>query len=265
MHLSELYIHPVKSCAALECSEAEVEPRGLAHDRRWLLVDADDRFLTGRQLSALVCLHPVPIKGGLRISTETGASIEIPLPGPDAVRRTVTVWKDRVSAADAGDAAAAWLSKVLELPVRLVHMDADAKRAVEPAFAQPGDEVSFADGFPLLLISRASLDGLNARVAVPLPMQRFRPNLVVAGAEPHAEDDWRRIRIGGIEFDLVKPCTRCVFTTVDPELGAIDPSGEPLRTLKTYRRGAAGITFGMNLIARGAGTLRRGDGVTRLE
>jgi uncharacterized protein YcbX len=126
-------------------------------------------------------------------------------------------------------------------------------------YGRDEDRVSLADAFPLLLVSQAALDQLNAKLAQPVPMLRFRPNLVVAGTQPHAEDDWRRIRIGAIEFDVVKACTRCVFTTVDFERGERDPTGEPLRTLTTYRRTAEGVTFGQNLIPRGTGTLRAGD------
>jgi len=142
-------------------------------------------------------------------------------------------------------------------------MDSACVRAVKEKYdgryGEDGDVVSLADAFPLLLISQGALDLLNSKVAQPLPMLRFRPNLVVAGTEPHAEDGWKRIRIGTLEFDVVKPCTRCVFTTVDFEHGRFDPSGEPLRTLKTYRRSPDGITFGQNLIPRSTGRLRVGD------
>ena len=138
-------------------------------------------------------------------------------------------------------------------------MDVDCLRAVDPDHSRPGDIVSFADGYPLLAISQAALDLLNSRLTRPVPMLRFRPNLVIAGTAPHAEDGWKRVRIGGVEFDVAKPCIRCVFTTVDFERGAFDPSGEPLRTLLTYRRTPKGVSFGQNLIPRGAGTLRVGD------
>jgi hypothetical protein len=140
-------------------------------------------------------------------------------------------------------------------------MDATCVRAVSPDYGQPGDEVSFADGFPLLLISQAALDLLNTKLAAPVPMLRFRPSIVVTGTQAHAEDDWKRIRVGAIEFDVVKPCIRCVFTTVDFTRGEFDPGGEPLRTLLTYRRTPAGVSFGQNLIPRGVGTLRTGDAV----
>ena len=265
MHLSAIHVYPLKSGAALSPAQAQVETRGLADDRRWMLVDADGRFITGRQNPRTVLLQAHPLAAGLRLSAPGTAPIDVGFPGADAARRSVTVWKDTVAALDAGDAVAAWLQGVLGREVRLVYMDAAAVRPVDPERARAGDEVSFADGYPLLLISQAALDGLNARLATPLPMLRFRPNLVVEGVPAHAEDGWRRLRIGGIEFEGVKPCVRCVFTTVDPARGAFDPSGEPLRTLKEYRRSPKGITFGLNLIARGHGVLRVGDTVEVLE
>jgi uncharacterized protein YcbX len=262
MHLSSLYVYPVKSGAGLGLEQAGVEPRGLAPDRRWMVVDEAGHFLTGRQLPALVLLQATPADGGLRLAAPGEDALFVPLPAADAARRPVAVWKDTVDAADAGEPPAQWLTRWLGRAARLVHMDARSQRPVAPAYSQPGDEVSFADAYPLLLISQASLDGLNARLERALPMRRFRPNLVVQGVDrPHGEDAWKRLRIGALEFDVVKPCTRCVFTTVDPERGEFDASGEPLRTLKGYRRSPAGITFGMNLIARGEGTLRVGDAV----
>ena len=262
MHLSSLHLYPVKSCAGLAMDEARVETRGLAGDRRWMIVDAGGKFLTGRQLPALVLLRAVPGDGGVRLDAPGQPGLSVATPAADAPRRRVSVWKDEVDAVDAGDAPAAWLSRFLGREARLVYMDERAVRPVSPTHARPGDEVSFADGYPLLLVSQASLDGLNARLATPLPMARFRTNLVVDGVDvPHGEDGWKRVRIGAIEFDVAKPCTRCVFTTVDPLRGDFDPGGEPLATLKTYRRGDAGITFGVNLIARGRGSLRVGDPV----
>lgn len=265
MHLSALHLYPVKSGAGLAPASATVEPRGLAHDRRWMIVDESGTFLTGRQLPKLVLLRGMPQGGGLQLAAPGMEDLRVDVPPASAPRRQVTVWKDTVDAVDAGEAAARWLAHFLGRMARLVHMDARAARPVSSTYSRPGDEVSFADAYPLLLVSQASLDGLNARLATALPMQRFRPNLVVQGvASPHGEDAWKRVRIGEVEFDVVKPCTRCVFTTVDPARGEFDASGEPLRTLKTYRRSEAGITFGMNLIARGTGTLRLGDGVEML-
>lgn len=264
MRLSALYIHPIKSCASLALDEAEVRPRGLAHDRRWLIVDESGRFLTGRQLPALVRLRATPRADGLTLDAPGMPALHVPRPPADAPRLQVQVWKDSVDAALADAAAAHWLTQWLGRPVRLVHMDAGARRPVRPDLSQPGDLVSFADAFPLLAISQSALDQLNTKLATPVPIARFRPNLVIDGCRPHAEDGWRRIRIGAVEFDVSRQCVRCVFTTVDTERGAPDPSGEPLNTLKGYRRGESGVTFGVHLIARGGGTLRVGDAVTVL-
>jgi uncharacterized protein YcbX len=265
MRLSALYIYPVKSCAAAARSSAIVEARGLLHDRRWMVVDEAGRFITAREAPRLVLLRAHPSESGLRLEAPDSAPLDVPPTTADARRRPVIVWRDEVDAADAGDDAARWLAALLGRPARLVHMDATSTRPIDPERARSGDEVSFADGYPLLVISQASLDGLNERLAAPLPMQRFRPNLVIEGATPHAEDDWRRVRIGELELECVKPCLRCVLTTVDPARGEHDPRGEPLRTLNTYRRRPGGVTFGVNLIARGLGTLRVGDLVEVLE
>lgn len=269
MRIASLHLHPLKSCAPLDVDRLDVTPRGPAGDRRWLVVDADARFVTARQRTEMVGIRAVPEDEGLHLDAPGMPPLHVPTPPPDAPRLEVAIWRDAVSAQRCDARADAWLSRYLGMPARLVHMDAAAARAVDPAFARPGDEVSFADAYPLLVISQAALEALNARLETPVPMARFRPNLVVDGSAPHAEDGWRRVRIGGIEFDAVKPCTRCVFTTVDPATMTRDPDGEPLRTLATYRRapegsGLSGVLFGMNLIPRGAGTLRRGDAVSVL-
>jgi len=269
MHVASLHLHPLKSCAQLDVATLEITPRGPAGDRRWLVVDADDRFVTARQRAEMVGIHALPADDGLWLDARGHPPLHVPFPRADAPRRGVTIWRDSVDVADAGDAAADWLTRYLGMPARLVYMDAAAHRAVDPGYAQPGDEVAFADAYPLLVISQAALDALNARLDTPVPMARFRPNVVIAASAAHAEDGWRRVRIGGVAFDAVKPCTRCVFTTIDPATMTRDPAGEPLRTLATYRRappGAAvsGITFGMNLIPRSRGVLRVGDAITLL-
>lgn len=262
--LTALYRHPLKSAAAESVNEASVEPRGLEGDRRWMVVDADGRFVTGRQHARMPLIRARLHREGLLLAADGMPELQVRVSG-DQPRVAATVWNDRLEVQSADRAADAWISEFLGQPARLVHMDATAHRAVDPDYAQPGDEVSFADGFPLLLISQASLDGLNARMEQPLSMLRFRPNLVVGGSAAHAEDDWRRVRIGAVDFDVVKPCTRCVFTTVDSDRGERDPSGEPLRTLIGYRRGPTGITFGQNLIPRMTGQIRVGDAVEILE
>lgn len=258
--LSAIHVYPIKSCAPLSPREAVVEARGLAGDRRWMITDEAGAFLTARKHPRLTRIRAVADGAAWQLEAPDMPELRLPQPAP-GVRIEATVWRSLVQALPADSDADAWISAYLGLPARFVHMDAECRRAVNPAHGRPGDEVSFADGYPLLLISQAALDALNARLAAPVPMLRFRPSLVVAGTAPHAEDGWRRIRVGAIEFDVVKPCTRCVFTTVDFESGEFDPTGEPLRTLAAYRRTPAGVTFGQNLIPRGTGTLRLGDAV----
>lgn len=270
MHVASLHLHPLKSCAQLDVDALDITPRGPAGDRRWLVVDADDRFVTARQRAEMVGLRAVPEADGLQLDADGLPTLHVPVPHADAPRRRVAIWRDHVDARDAGDAAAAWLSRWLGTAARLVHMADDVHRAVDPAFGRAGDEVSFADAYPLLVISQSALDLLNARLPAPVPMARFRPNIVVADSAPHAEDHWRRVRIGAVEFEAVKPCTRCVFTTIDPATMTRDADGEPLRTLTAYRRlppdaRVQGVAFGMNLVPRGTGRVARGDAVVPLD
>jgi uncharacterized protein len=261
--LRALYLHPLKSAAALQVPQAAVHARGLQHDRRWMAVDADGNFLSGRRLPSLVRIRAVPLPGGLALDAPDHPGLEVATPAPQAPRRRVVVWKSVVDAACAGDAAAGWLSDVLQQPARLVFMDARAQRSLE--VGGRAEPLSLADAAPVMLVSQAALDALNERLPTPMPMQRFRPNLVVDGVAAHAEDAWRRVQVGAVEFELVKPCVRCVFTTVDPVTGSADPGGEPLRTLLGYRRGPRGVQFGQLLVPRGRGTLRQGDAVRVLD
>jgi uncharacterized protein len=272
MRLSSLHRYPLKSAAGLSVDTLEIEPRGPRHDRRWIVVDAEGRFVTARQTGEMVLIRAEPTGAGLRLSAPGRDGVEIPVPHDDAARLRVTIWKDAVEALAATPEADAWLSAFLQHPVRLAYMGAEVRRAVDPTYAQPGDEVSFADGYPLLAISQAALDGLNVRLTdagrAAVAMAQFRPNVVLTDVAAHAEDGWTRVRIGDVEFDAVKPCTRCVFTTVDPASGKRREDGEPLNILKDYRRTPGGITFGMNLIPRlgprATATLRVGDAVMPL-
>ena len=260
MQLSGLYLYPIKSTAPLPVQDALVEPRGLRHDRCWMVVDAEGRFLTGRQLPRVTLVRALPQEAGLKLEAPGMSSLSVAFPSALA-SVPVDVWKSEVQARPVAAEVNEWLSAFLQRPVRLVHMDGEVSRPMTDKQAQPGDEVSFADAFPLLLVSQAALEGLNARLAKPVSMLQFRPNLVVDGVPAHAEDGWRRIRIGEVEFEVAKPCVRCIFTTVDPSRGERDPDGEPLRTLIGYRRSADGVTFGQNLIPRSCGRIRVGDRV----
>lgn len=258
--LSGIHIYPLKSAAPLPRDCASVERRGLAHDRRWMVVDANGSFLTARKHPRLTLIRAQPDGEWLTLEAPGMAGLQLK-PADDLRRRDVVVWSSTVPTVFADASANAWISRFLGTPAQFVFMDGACVRAVDPDYSSATDEVSFADGFPLLLISQAALDHLNAKLPTAIPMLRFRPNLVVTGTLAHAEDNWKRIRIGRIDFDIVKPCMRCTIPTIDYESGEFDPDGEPLRTLKTYRRTAQGVSFGQNLIPRGVGTLRVGDGV----
>ncbi len=261
MILSGICIYPVKSTAGLPLEEARVEPRGLEHDRRWMVVDGDGTFITGRAEPRLLSVTARVHGAGLRLEApgHPTLTLEDARGGGDTA---VTVWSDPVTARAVDRRADAWFTELLGRPCRLVHMADGERRKVDPDHARPGDTVSFADGFPLLLIGDASLDDLAARAPVPVSMRRFRPNVTVRGAEPFAEDRWGRIRIGAVEFECPKPCDRCVMTTIDPDTLDEHPQQEPLRTLAGYRRDASRqILFGVNLIPRTPGVLRVGDPV----
>jgi uncharacterized protein len=262
MKLSEIWIYPVKGAAGIPVEEWPLDEFGLRHDRRWMVVTEAREFVTQRDRPALGQVQQLIEGDGLTLTTP-GGTVRLPLDPLPAAASTVRIWKDVVEATDAGDDAAALLSTHLEIPVRLMHMPASTHRQADLRFSQPGDRVSFADGFPLLLITQESLDELNRRLPDPVTMQRFRPNLVVAGARPHDEDSWMRIRTSAVECDIVTPCARCVVTTIDPATGVA--SREPLRTLATYRTWSRKVYFGQNAIHRGVGLLRRGADVQVLE
>ncbi|MET0401051.1 MAG: MOSC domain-containing protein [Cystobacter sp.] len=263
--LSALSIYPLKSCAEIPLSHATVEPLGLQHDRRWMAVRPDGSFMTGREHPTFVHLRAVPMNGGLHLSAPDMPALRVPVPEADAPRLDITLWGDRCSAAWAGAEADRWLSTYLREPAQLVYVDGRMQRPVDPAYASPEDRVGFADGYPLLLASEASLADLNARLPQPVEMNRFRPNLVVSGGEPFAEDRWKRLRIGDVELAIVKPCSRCVFVNVDARTARLDAAREPLRTLATYRAQGKKVMFGQNVIARHGGLLRVGAPVEVLE
>jgi len=255
--LSEIVIYPTKSLRGVAVAEAVVEPRGLRGDRRWMVVDATELFVTQRALPRMALVEALLCEqGGLDLAAPGMSPLHVAETAAGRVRQ-VTIWRDTVAAHDGGDEAAAWLTAFLGRPCRLVQMPMSTERAVSPAYGQPGDIVSFADGYPFLLIGQASLDDLNTRLASPLPMRRFRPNLVIAGAEPFAEDRWTRICIDDIVFRVVKPCARCTIPTVDPDAGEF-AGKEPLRTLATFRKVGSKVLFGQNVIAEGVGMLHIG-------
>ncbi len=262
--VASLHLHPVKSCRGFEVPTADLDAYGLVGDRRWMIVDDRGVFLTQRTQPRLALLRASIEGPALALETEGVGRIVVPPPGPRAAPREVTVWKDTVRALDLGESVAAWLEAFLGRPARLVTAAPDYARPVRRA-ARSGDEVSFADGFPLLVVAEASLADLNRRLEVPVPTDRFRPNLVVTGCEAFAEDRWRRIRIGDCVLRAAGPCGRCIVTTTDQ--ATAERGREPLRTLATYRRDGDGeVCFGQNYVNESkSGRLDRGGRITVLE
>lgn len=262
MKIAALHRYPVKSMGGEAMARATITPQGLAGDRRWMMVTPEGRFLTRRELPAMAQVRAEPRDDGGIVLHHAGVpSLPVTVPTVD-MRRAVKVWSDGVQATPAGAAADTWLSARFGRAVQLVHMGEDVVRPVDAAYGQPGDAVGFADGFPLLVTTCESLDALNTQLPAPIAMARFRPNLVIAGAAAaFAEDGWQGLRIGGVTLRLVKPCTRCVITTQDPETGAAD-SREPLATLrKMGRLWQRQPIFGVNAIPDGTGDVAVGDRV----
>ncbi len=258
--IARLFVYPVKSSAAVALLEARVAPRGLAGDRRWLVTDESGDFLTGREFPQLVRILATPRGDTLELRAPGMPPIEAAPPDFNGRRQTVEIWNDRCAALPAGTAVNDWLSEYLGVRCRLVHMDAECLRTIGGGEAE--GELSFADNYPLLVISCASLDDLNARLTETMDMRRFRPNMIVTGTDAYAEDVWKRIRIGEVVLAAAGRCDRCAFTTIDPETAERHPQQEPLRTLSTYRRGEdGGVYFGRNFAAERFGHVRVGDEV----
>jgi uncharacterized protein YcbX len=261
--LASISIYPVKGGKGISVDRWETDAFGLRFDRRWMVVDADRQAITQRDRPTLALLEPTFESDALVLRADGAPPLLLPLSSPSTHRVEVAVWDDVADAIDMGDEAARWMSDALDLRCRLVHMPEESARPVNLRYGQPGDRIGFADAYPFLLISRGALDELNRRLAHPVPMNRFRPNLVADGVEPHAEDSWTRISIGGIPFDVVKPCARCAVPTIDQ--ATAERGKEPIRTLSTYRRVDGKVMFGQNLIHRGSGVLRVGDPIAVVE
>lgn len=266
MLVSQINIYPVKSFAGITLEASDMDALGFRNDRRWLLVDEDWSFLTQREIKEMALIHPSLDPRCLRLSAPKTSDFDLAL-DQDGKRVEVTIWKDSgVGAIDQGNEVAGWLSDFLKHKVRLVRFASDYVRQVDQKYAtRESDQVGFADGYPFLFISEGSLEDLNTRLDDPLPMNRFRPNIVVSDADvPYAEDRWRVVRVGDVTFDLVKSCARCAITTTDQVTA--QRGKEPLRTLATYRQGPKGSPlFGQNATHRSSGTIRLGDPVEVIE
>lgn len=278
MHISEINIYPIKSLRGISLNSALVEERGLQYDRRWMLTDIDGIFMTQREFPRMALIEVGVDHEALIIVADGFGRMEIPLVPETGDMRQVTIWQSICPGEIYPTLTNEWFSDVLATNCQLVYMPDDSRRTVNPLFDRGNDVVSFADGYPLMVISEASLENLNSRLSEPLPMNRFRPNLVISGADAFEEDGWENIRMGDALFRSTKPCERCVITTVDQSKGVV-AGKEPLKTLASYRQAKivmperaaslgvneTAVLFGQNLIAESVGaTVRVGDAVEEL-
>ena len=259
--VASLHVYPIKSLGGFMLNEAHLTDRGFEHDRRWMLVDEAGVFVTQREAPEMACLHLRPKNNGSQVvDIRTDRTLDLPWTIAAGVERMCSVWSDRVRTVVGDEAWSAWFSECLGRSVTLVHMPMRTRRRVDGRYAQ--GLTSLSDSFPYLIISQASLDELNGRSEVPVGMDRFRPNIVLAGGHAFQEDTFAQIRIGDVRFHLVKPCARCVIVTTDQRTG--ERGKEPLRTLATYRSSNNKVLFGMNAMGDGDGIVRVGDEVTIL-
>ncbi len=253
MILTEIHIYPIKGLGGISVTSARVQMRGLEYDRRWMLVNENGRFVSQRESTKLALLDTAIEPPFLRVVERNNPDnfIQLPLaPDHNALPETdVEVWGTHFRANLIDQHISEWFSHTLSMNVRMAYMPEDGQRITNPKYAPEGQRVSFADGYPFLIIGQASLDELNSRLENPLPMNRFRPNFVFSGAAPYAEDQWRDFSIGEVPFKGVKPCGRCTVITIDQQTG--EKSVEPLKTLSSYRVKDNNVLFGMNLIWMG--------------
>ncbi len=266
VNISEINIYPIKSLGGISLDKSAVEERGLAFDRRWMLVNEQNQFLTQREFPVMSTIKISLVNKSL-VADSGSSSVDIPYVPDSLETANVKIWSSSVKAKVYKGRTNTWFSEILNAGCRLVLMPEETKRKVNPFYAvrKFKDIVSFADGYPFMLIARSSLDDLNSRLKSPLPMNRFRPNFVVDESAAFAEDTWKLVKIGDTVFHVVKPCERCVITTVAQEVGE-KAGNEPLKTLATYRTKNGKVLFGQNLIAEKAGgSIRIGDKVEVLD
>lgn len=261
--LSQIYIYPVKSLAGIAVKAWPVDSNGLRFDRKWMLIDAQQQFLSQRSLPQMALIKTRIEQDCLIMSAPNQPDLKISLFPTDGDEVEVGIWHDRCLAKTVSSAADAWFSRFLQTDCRLVYHPDEQIRQVDQHYAQPTDQTAFSDGFPFLVISENSLNALNQLLDTPVTMQRFRPNLVIADCDSHAEDRWRQIKINSLTFRLPKPCSRCAIPGIDPETAV--RSKQPLATLNRMRRWDNKIYFGQNALHDKAGNLSVGDPVEILE
>jgi uncharacterized protein YcbX len=259
LKVSELYIYPIKSLAGTPLQSASLTDRGFQYDRRWLLVDENNIFFTQREFHEMSLLQVELIDGGLKLYHKNNTCQQITIPATPETNETATVqiWNDECEAQFVSKSADEWFSGMLSFKCRLVYMPDTSKRRVNEKYSLNGDITSFSDSHPVLMIGQSSLDDLNSRLSEPLPINRFRPNIVFTGGEPFEEDVMEHFTINNINFQGVKLCARCVITTINQDTAIA--AKEPLKTLSSYRMKDNNIYFGQNLLYEGTGIIHIGD------
>ena len=273
INVSSIHIYPVKSTAGISLPHAQVEELGLAFDRRFIVCDLSGQFITARTEPRLCLVQAKLTPKGLELSAPNMNVLALSYTEFTNQYQNVTVWGDDVSSQLCSQKANLWFSEFLKRPCELLYFGEDSHRE-KKTNTDKARKIAFADGYPLLLISQASLSDLNDRIIAGnnddslsnVSMAQFRPNIVVDGCLPFAEDTWQHIRIGEVEFKVSKPCERCIFTTVNPQNGEKHPQQQPLTTLKSFRQTSSGeVLFGQNLIALNSGTITQGDKLTIID
>ncbi|MDD2865143.1 MAG: MOSC domain-containing protein [Methylococcales bacterium] len=259
MVLSDIYIYPVKSLAGIRVENWEVVETGLKYDRQWMLIDEQGQFLSQRRLPKMALIQTRLTESELILSAPNFADLHLSLEPKDGAIISSTVWKDCCDARHVSNEADAWFREVLQIPCTLVYLPPETKRGVDLNYALEADRVAFSDGFPFLIISENSLNSLNSQLENPVEMARFRPNLVISGCEAYAEDFWREIQIGNIDFRLPKPCSRCSVPAINPNTAEVGK--EPLTTLNRLRKANGKIYFGQNALHNSCGELNVDDAV----
>lgn len=253
--IANLIVYPVKGLRGIETSQCQVETQGLANDRRWVLIDGENTFLSQRTTPRMCLYRPEFVDGALVVHAPDGQSTIVPTPSGEPVR--VRVWQDECDAVLVSPAVDEWFTRQLGVPCRMAYKPESSVRAANPVYTREGDRVSFADGFPVLVASEESLVDLNSRLEKAIPMNRFRPNVIVEGCEAFGEDVWLGFRAGGISFRAAKHCVRCQVTTTNQDTAEVGQ--EPLRTLAVYRREGSGVIFGSYFVPESPGSLAVGD------
>jgi len=256
--LSEINIYPIKSLAGIGLLSSEVEERGLKYDRRWVLVDEENKFFTQRDFPEMALIKVAVEQEGLKLQHKTKIvePLLIPFEFDHSKTDKVVIWDDTVKGNFYNTQIDSWFSEIIGIMCHLVKMPETTKRVVDESYAK-NKIVSFADGYPFLIIGQSSLDDLNSQMEIPLPMNRFRTNFVFTGGQPFEEDNWKKFKVGNVKFEAVKPCARCVITTTNQETA--ERLHEPLLTLSKYRQVDNKVMFGMNVVCHSTGRVNLGD------